>query len=254
MTPILWQSIVLGIVQGLTEFLPISSSAHLILIPRYFGWTDQGLAFDVALHLGTLVGVVAYFWQDLWDIAFAPAQRKILGYLIVATVPGALAGLLLEHKVETLFRSPHLIAIALILLGTVLGLADWRCKGEKKFTDITLGVALAIGLSQALALIPGVSRSGITITCALALGFERREAARFSFLLSVPIIAGAGILKMKAILLEPDKLALGAGFVAAALAGFLAIWALMKYVQTRRYTPFVIYRWILGIFILLRAW
>ncbi len=252
-------SLVLGIVQGLTEFLPISSSAHLILIPRYLGWEDPGLAFDVALHLGTLAGVLIYFWKDLWkllesvikpsDISLQ-ADRKTAFFLIVATIPGAIAGLLLEHKAETVFRSTSLIAITLILMGTALGIADWFNKGNKKISDLTFTMAALIGVAQGLALIPGVSRSGITITLALALGLERREAARFSFLLSVPIIAGAGILKLKAILHSPDHFALGVGFLAAAIAGFVAICGLMKYVQTRRYTPFVIYRWILGLFVL----
>ena len=255
------QSLVLGLVQGLTEFLPISSSAHLILIPRFLGWEDQGLAFDVALHLGTLVGVLAYFWKDLLILAKSvlkpgdsslQGDRRTVGFLIVATIPGAIAGLLLEHKAETVFRSPTLIATTLILMGTALAVADWLCKGNKTVSDLTFKTALTIGLAQGLALIPGVSRSGITITTALALGLERREAARFSFLLSVPIIAGAGILKFKAILSAPDHLAIAVGIAAAALAGYLAIWALMKYVQTYRYTPFVIYRWILGLFVLLR--
>jgi len=249
-----FQPIILGIVQGLTEFLPISSSAHLILIPHFLGWEDQGLAFDVALHLGTLAAVLAYFWRDFRDMVIHPSQRKTLGLLIGATIPGAIAGLLFEHKAETVFRAPALIGITLVLLGTALGLADWLCKGDKKISDLTWKTALAIGISQGFAIIPGVSRSGITITTALALGLERREAARFSFLLSAPIIAGAGLLKMKAILSSPDKLALSAGFICAAVAGFLAIWALMTYVQTRRYTPFVVYRWILGLFVLLKAW
>ena len=252
MPPSLLQPVVLGIVQGLTEFLPISSSAHLILIPYFLKWDDPGLAFDVALHLGTLVAVLSYFWRDLYEMVTVPTHRKTLGFLIVATIPGALLGLLFEHKAETAFRSPALIASALILLGTLLALADWFCKGDKKISDLTWKMALIIGISQGLALIPGVSRSGITITTALALGFERREAARFSFLLSAPIIAGAGILKFHAILLSPDKMALGAGFVCAAVAGFFAIWALMKYVQTRSYLPFAIYRWALGLFVLLR--
>jgi undecaprenyl-diphosphatase len=249
-SPAHWQSLVLGIVQGLTEFLPVSSSAHLILIPRYFGWEDPGLSYDVALHLGTLAGVLIYFWRDLWNMVALPSERKTLGFLIIATVPGAIAGLLLEHKAETVFRSPALIAYALIILGAFLAWADWRLKGNKTIADLTVATAGLIGLAQGFALIPGVSRSGITITTALALGLQRREAARFSFLMSVPIIAGAGILKFKAILLSPDKAALGIGFLSAAVAGFFAIWALMTYVQTRRYTPFVIYRWILGIFVL----
>ena len=249
MLPSLFQSLILGIVQGLTEFLPISSSAHLILIPRLFGWEDQGLSFDVALHLGTLVAVLAYFWRDILEI-LTSKDRKTLFFLIVATIPGAIAGFLLEHKAETVFRSPQLIAWTLILMGAALGLADWLGKEDKTMADLTFKIALIIGLSQSLALIPGVSRSGITIMTALFLGLKRREAARFSFLLSAPIIAGAGILKLKTILHSPDHLSLGIGFLAAALSGFLAIWAIMKYVQTRRYTPFVIYRWILGLFVL----
>lgn len=245
------QSAVLGVVQGLTEFLPISSSAHLILVPRFLGWEDQGLAFDVALHLGTLAGVLAYFWRDLRDMLLKPENRPLIGYLIVATIPGAVAGLLLEHKVETLFRSPALIAGTLMLMGAGLGLADRMNKGELKLSDVTLKTALIVGFAQALALIPGVSRSGITITTALALGLQRREAARFSFLLSMPIIAGAGLVKAKAILASPDHAAIATGFGCAAISGFIAIWALMNYVQNRRYTPFVIYRWALGLFILL---
>ena len=210
MSTSLTQSLVLGIVQGLTEFLPISSSAHLILLPRFLGWTDPGLAFDVALHLGTLGGVLAYFWKDLWNI-----PRKTIVFLTVATVPGAIAGLLLEHKAETVFRSPALIAGALILMGAALAVADWRGNGDKKISDLTLKKAILIGLAQGLALIPGVSRSGVTITTALAIGLERREAARFSFLLSIPIIAGAGMLKFKAILLSPGKMALAAGCLGA---------------------------------------
>jgi len=215
----LLQSAALGIVQGLTEFLPISSSAHLILIPYFFGWTDPGLAFDVALHLGTLVGVMAYFWKDFWEMLTLPTHRKTLGFLIVATIPGAVMGLLFEHKVETVFRSPALIAWALITMGALLAIADRKARGIKAVPDLTWADALIIGISQALALIPGVSRSGITITTALALGYKREEAARFSFLMSAPIIAGAGILKMKAILMAPDKAALGAGFICSALAG-----------------------------------
>lgn len=245
------QSAVLGVVQGLTEFLPISSSAHLILVPKFLGWEDQGLAFDVALHLGTLVGVMAYFWRDLKNILLQKEQHYLIGYLIVATIPAAVAGLLLEHKVETLFRSPALIAGTLMVMGGGLAMADRLNKGEKMLSDLTLKMALIVGLTQALALVPGVSRSGITITTALALGLQRREAARFSFLLSMPIIAGAGLLKAHTIFASPNPAAIGTGFIAAGVSGFIAIWALMRYVQRRRYTPFVIYRWVLGALILL---
>jgi undecaprenyl-diphosphatase len=157
----------------------------------------------------------------------------------------------MENRAETAFRRPALIAGALIVLGIALAIADWFCAGEKNIALMSVAAALGIGLAQALALIPGVSRSGITITVALALGFSRKEAARFSFLMSVPIIAGAGILKSKEIWLSPDKAALGAGFLSSAVAGLVAIWFLMRYVQTHRYTPFVLYRWALGAFVLL---
>jgi undecaprenyl-diphosphatase len=254
MTPASFHALVLGIVQGLTEFLPISSSAHLILIPSYLGWEDPGLAFDVALHLGTLAGVLIYFWKDLVHLATnldQPKERNTVIYLIVATIPGALAGLLLEHKVETVFRSPALIAGVLIAMGTLLGVADWLAKGNKTISDLNIGSAIGLGLSQGFALIPGVSRSGVTITTALGLGLERREAAKFSFLMSIPIIAGAGVLKSKAIMHSPDKVALGVGFLAATVAGLFAIWLLFKIIETKRYIPFVVYRWALGIFVLL---
>jgi undecaprenyl-diphosphatase len=256
----IFQAVVLGVIQGLAEFLPVSSSAHLVLAPRYFGWTDPGLAFDVALHLGTLAAVVAYFWKDLVKLASAVVQpsdpakaedRRTALYLIMATIPGAIAGLLLEHKAETVFRSAALIAGALIALGLALAIADWFCKGDRKIKDLTIGSALGMGIAQAFALIPGVSRSGVTITIGRALGMERQEAARFSFLMSFPIIAGAGLLKFKQILHSPDKIALAAGFVSAAISGLFAISLLMRYVQRHRYTPFVLYRWALGAFVLL---
>ncbi|OGR89437.1 MAG: undecaprenyl-diphosphatase UppP [Elusimicrobia bacterium RIFCSPLOWO2_01_FULL_59_12] len=256
----LFQSLFLGIVQGLGEFLPISSSAHLILLPRFMRWPDQGLAFDVALHLGTLAGVIIYFWKDLAvfirsflnpsDPGLA-RERRLAGQILLATLPGALAGLALEQKVESVFRSPHLIGWTLIGLGVLLALADYTNRGTKSLTEITWGAAAALGVAQAFALVPGVSRSGITITAALFLGIGRYSAARFSFLMSIPIIAGAGVLKFKEILGSPDKLALFVGFTGAALSGFLAIWFLLRYVQTRRYTPFVIYRWLLGALVLL---
>jgi len=247
-------SLILGIVQGLAEFLPVSSSAHLILLPRFMKWEDPGLAYDVSLHLGTLAALVVYYRKELYAMVFhldEPAQRKTLTYLIVATVPGAMAGVLLEHKAETIFRSPVLIGGALIIMGALLALADWMSKNDVLIADMPWRAALAIGIAQSFALIPGVSRSGITITVALFLGLERREAARFSFLMSIPIIAGAGLLKSKAILHSPDKLALGVGFAGAAVAGLFAIWFLFKIIQTRRYMPFVVYRWVLGLFVLL---
>ncbi len=253
-------AMVLGLLQGLAEFLPISSSAHLILAPRYFHWPDPGLAFDVALHLGTLAAVVVYFWKDLLllgkalvdpRVPQAKEKRRLVGLIAAATVPGALAGFLLEHKAETVFRSAELIACTLIIMGLLLGIADWFSKGRNKIESLSFPSALGIGLAQSFALIPGVSRSGSTITIARFLGLDRQEAARFSFLMSIPIIAGAGVLKFKEILHDPDKVALSAGFATSAVSGFLAIWVLMRYVQRHRYTPFVVYRWVLGAFVLL---
>lgn len=249
----------LGIIQGLTEFLPVSSSAHLVLFPAYFGWSDPGLAFDVALHLGTLLAVLAYFradWVPLVRSVFlikdeSLAKERALAFkLLLATIPGAIAGVLLEHRVESTFRSAELIAWALMILGALLAVADRLGKGTREIHAITPANAVMIGVAQSLALIPGVSRSGITITLALALGLERTAAARFSFLMSIPIIAGAGILKAKTIWHTPDKAMLGIGFTASAIAGFLAIWVLMRYVERHRYTPFVVYRWALGAFVL----
>ncbi|MFA5976174.1 MAG: undecaprenyl-diphosphatase UppP [Elusimicrobiota bacterium] len=253
-------SFALGVLQGLTEFLPVSSSAHLALFPRFFGWTDPGLAFDVALHLGTLAGVVAYFRKELWrfvegllhfnDSAYEQERRTVL-FLLLATVPGALAGFLFEQKVETVFRNPKLIAIVLIVMGVALGFMDRFFAGQKRITDLSVTTAVGVGMAQALALMPGVSRSGITITVALALGFAREEAAHFSFLLSIPIIAGAGIFKSRELWLSPEKGPLVVGFLGAAVAGLAAIAILMRYVQKHRYTPFILYRWALGTFVLL---
>jgi len=241
------------------EFLPISSSAHLILVPKYFGWEDFGLAFDVALHLGTLLAVTVYFWKDLFRLAQSLARpnlpggeddRRMVGLLLLATVPGAVAGLLLEHRVETVFRSPLLVAWTLIGMGIVLVAADHLFSGQKSVKEITVPMALLIGLAQGVAVVPGISRSGITITMALILGLKRRDAAYFSFLLSIPIIAGAGVLKSNEIFHSPDKTGLLFGFVGAAVMGFLAIGFLLRFVQTRRYTPFAVYRALLGTFVL----
>jgi undecaprenyl-diphosphatase len=259
MNPIEWHKFILGAVQGLGEFLPISSSAHLILVPRYFGWEDGGLAFDVALHLGTLLAVTVYFWKDLWQLVLSvlnpvdpgrAADRRLVGLLILATVPGAIIGLALEHRVETVFRSPHLVAWTLIGMGIGLFVVDYLFNGQKTMKEMTWPLALVLGIAQGVAVVPGISRSGITITMALMLGFHRRDAAKFSFLLSIPIIAGAGVLKFKDILHSPDKVGLILGFSGAALFGFLAIGFLLRYVQTRRYTPFAVYRCLLGAYVL----
>jgi undecaprenyl-diphosphatase len=196
------QAVILGLAQGLGEFLPISSSAHLVLIPWLLRWTDPGLTFDVALHVGTLVAVVLYFWKDWWQLIIKgftdvrSVKGRLFWYLVVATVPGAIAGFLLEKKAETLFRSPLLIAIMLILMGIFLYWSDHRSSKNMEMNNITFRTSLLIGISQALAIIPGVSRSGITMSTGLLMGLTREGAARFSFLLSTPIIFGAAVVKL----------------------------------------------------------
>jgi len=260
MTPL--QAIALGIIQGLSEFLPISSSAHLTLAPWLFGWEDPGLPFDVALHFGTLLAVLWYFrieWLALIRAAFGivttgrietPEKRRVV-YLIIATIPGAIGGLLLQSKAESAFRSPQLIAIALIVLGIVLWFVDKlvarvRILGEMRWTD-----SLLIGLAQVIALIPGVSRSGSTITTARGLRFDRESAAEFSFLMSMPIIAAAVVLEgPKALQQGGLTNELMSGVVASAISGWLAISILMRYVTRHSYGIFAVYRIILGLAIL----
>jgi len=260
MTPL--QAIALGIIQGLSEFLPISSSAHLTLAPWLLGWEDPGLAFDVALHLGTLIAVLWYFrmeWIALVKAAFGilttgrvetPEKRRVVA-LIIATIPGAIGGYLLQSRAESAFRDPQLIAIALIVMGIVLWLADklvdqQRVLGEMRWID-----ALLIGLSQVIALIPGVSRSGSTISTARGLRFDRESAAEFSFLMSMPIIAAAVIMEGPKALQEGGLTnELMSGVVASAISGWLAISILMRFVSRHSYGIFAFYRVALGLVVL----
>jgi undecaprenyl-diphosphatase len=243
-----FQAIILGAVQGLTEFLPVSSSAHLVLIPWLFGWPDPGLAFDVALHLGTLVALIAYYWRDWTGMAVSvftgnTPQRRLLVLLIVASIPGAIIGLALEKQAETLFREHKLlIGAALGLLGVVLWLVDKYNTAERTLRQLTLFDAAAIGLSQAFAIFPGVSRSGATITMARFLGIERQDAANFSFLMATPIIAGAGMVEGRKIIHAGINAQVGWGFIAAAIFGLIAIVGLVRFVRTRTYVPFAWYR------------
>jgi len=260
MTPL--QAIALGIIQGLSEFLPISSSAHLTLAPWLLGWEDPGLAFDVALHLGTLIAVLWYFrmeWIALVKAAFGilttgrvetPEKRRVV-YLIIATIPGAIGGYLLQSRAESAFRDPQLIAIALIVMGIVLWLVDklvdqQRVLGEMRWID-----GLLIGLSQVIALIPGVSRSGSTISTARGLRFDRESAAEFSFLMSMPIIAAAVIMEgPKALQQGGLTNELMSGVVASAISGWLAISILMRFVSRHSYGIFAFYRVALGLVVL----
>lgn len=263
-TMTLFQSILLGIIQGLTEFLPVSSSAHLILVPWLLGWThDGGLTFDIALHAGTLVALLIYFRRD-WLI-FARSVFKLrphhlsdlstlkkepdlqmAAFIVLATIPAAVLGLLLEKHVETVFRNPPLIATTLALMGVILWYVDRTSKKSLSLEKMTLREAMIIGVAQSFALVPGVSRSGSTITAGLLLGFDRAAAARFSFFLSMPIIAGACVFKLRHLNLNDIDTIFMAGITASAISGYLAIGGLLKLLRTRSYGAFAIYRLILS--------
>ncbi len=254
------QGTVLGVVQGLTEFLPVSSSGHLILVPHVFGWPDQGLTVDAVLHLGTLGALVAYFRRELVEMVTGRLSRGLGVLLVVATVPGALAGVLLEKLIEARLRSTLVIALSTAAWAVVMWLADRRAAGAPRAPGDPLervgwGRGLAIGCAQALALIPGTSRSGITITAALFCGLDRATAARFSFLLGIPITAGAGGLKLlhlvKAGLPASDAGPLLVALAATFASGWFAVWFLVGYLRTRSLAPFVVYRLLLAAAIVL---
>lgn len=247
-----FEAAILGLVQGLGEFLPISSSAHLVLAPWLFGWSYAGLTFDVALHMGTLFSVVAFFWRD-WLVLARDGLRlrrttegKLFWCLVVATVPGAAVGYLLEEQAETIFRAPLLIGIMLIVMGVILYLADKMAPARKNLQQVKFADGMWIGISQALAIIPGVSRSGITMTAGRMLGLERETAARFSFLLSTPIIMGAGLLKLKDLTPADFNAPFLTGVAVSAVTGFLAIKLLLSYLTRKNFGIFVWYRFILG--------
>lgn len=258
----IWYAILLGILQGATEFLPVSSSGHLVLIPHIFGWPDPGLALDTVLHLGTILAVVIYFWQDLWRIAravldslhtrsLADPDARLGWYLAAATIPGALGGLLLEDYFEALFGAPRVVGGFLLVTAALLLLSEYAGrKKEHALTEMAWGHALWIGVAQMLAIAPGISRSGATIAAGLLLGYRREEAARFSFLLSVPIILGSGGYQLL-------KLATGegggapllfslVGLIAAALTGFAAISGMLYLVRRQSLWPFAAYCALLG--------
>ncbi len=256
------QAIVLGIVQGLSEFLPVSSSAHLALVPWLLHWSDPGLAFDVALHFGTLLAVLWYFRAEWLKLIVAAKdivvtrrvegeeQRRVV-FLIIATIPGAIAGLALERQAEHAFRDPRLIALLLILMGIVLWWVDKSAVQDRPLGAMRWTDALLIGLAQMFAILPGVSRSGSTITAGRALALTREGAAVFSFLMSMPIIAAASLLKVPQVLrtegLSPTLIA---GVVASAVSGWLAISVLLRFVVRRSYGIFAWYRIAVGLVVL----
>jgi undecaprenyl-diphosphatase len=255
-----YEAIILGIVQGLTEFLPVSSSGHLRIVPALFGWEDPGAAFTAVTQLGTMAAVVIYFAKDIWRILhtwtrslFNPALRGDLDarmgwYVILGTLPIVVLGLVFQNQIETVARDLRLISGTLIVLGIVLLIADQRGQNTKKIENLNFFDAMMFGFAQALALIPGVSRSGATISAGLFMGYDRASAARYSFLLSIPAVVASGLFQLRDIG-SGDGPSLAFTLLATLLAfisGYASIAWLMRFVSTQSYFPFVVYRVILG--------
>ncbi len=243
-------SIILGAIQGLTELWPISSSGHLVLVPYLGGFKDYGLDLTVILHIGSLVALLVYFYSDLKKIILN--KKRLLWFILAASVPGALAGFFLEDIAETTFRNPLLVAVNLIVFGLILGLADSRGKQVDKVEGLSFLDIILIGVAQAIAIIPGVSRSGVTITVGLFTKLKREEAARFSFLLLIPILIGASFLQGFELATGSANISLSwpaimAGFLISSLVSYLALYWLFKLLKRISYWPFVIYRFILGL-------
>jgi undecaprenyl-diphosphatase len=259
---------VLGLIQGLTEFLPISSSAHLRIFPDLFGWGDPGAAFTAVIQIGTELAVLIYFRKDIWRIAsawvrslFRPAERGSLDsrmgwYIIVGSIPIVVLGVLLKDTIEQDFRNLWIIGTTLIVLGILLGVADRISKSDHKIENMSLRHSVLMGCAQTLALVPGVSRSGATITMGRLLGYDREAATRYAFLLAIPAVVGAGLFELPEIPHGdnaygpmPTLIATGVSFI----VGYAAIAWLLRYVSTNSYLPFVIYRIGLGTFTLTMA-
>ena len=255
------QAVVLGIIQGLTEFLPISSSAQLRIYPEIFGWGDPGAAFTAVIQIGTELAVLIFFRHDIWRIAtmwlrslVKPEYRGHLDarmgwFIIIGSLPIVVLGILLKDLIENDFRSLWIIGTTLIVLGIVLGLADRFGRNDKAIKEISLRDAVLMGLAQAMALIPGVSRSGATLSMGRILGYEREAATRYAFLLAIPAVVGAGLFELKEIPGGDNPYGWGPTLVATVVSfivGYAAIAWLLRYVSTRSYTPFVIYRIALG--------
>jgi undecaprenyl-diphosphatase len=265
----IFEAIILGIVQGFSEFLPISSSGHLLLVPWLFGWEaldpSDKKAFDVALHIGTLVAVVGYFRKDLAvyiregtravfrrQVPVTP-EGRLAWLLALSTVPAALVGALFESWIDETLGTPTIIGVSLIVFGGVLWWAD-RTLGHRKLENYAPRDALIVGAAQALALNPGTSRSGITMSAARFLGFDRDAAARISFLMSIPVIVGAVVFKMAKLVADgvPEDLVIPmiVGIITSGISGWVAVWGTLKLIRTRSFTPFVIYRVALGVVVL----
>ena len=254
----------LAIIQGLTEFLPISSSAHLILPSAILGWEDQGLGFDVAVHVGSLVAVLIYFRNDLalllrawfkttFQGADSNAESRMLWFIVLATLPAAVVGLVAGGFIELHLRSVAVIATTTIIFGLLLGWADWRHKGSLSLQEMSWKSACLIGIAQVLALVPGTSRSGITMTAALALGFDRNSAARFSFLMAIPIISLSGGYKALQLLSQQSVawVSIALGTIVSGLTAYFCIHAFLRLIDRIGMMPFVIYRLLLGVLLIL---
>ncbi len=254
----LLDALILGLTQGLTEFIPVSSSGHLILVGHFLNFRHSGLPFDTALDIGTLVALYAFFARDFWqigrDFVMGGPKRKLGALLLAATVPGVVVGVLVQHAAETTFRDGRLVAVNLIWVGIVMFLIDRYSRKDLGLDKVNLPRALAVGVAQAVALVPGVSRSGITITAGRALGLDRVSATRFSFLLSAPIITGATL----KVLAKPSNLhevvaapwLYVVGILAAMVSGYLAIKFLLGYLSKHGLGVFALYRIAVGIIIL----
>jgi undecaprenyl-diphosphatase len=252
----MFEAIILGIVQGLTEFLPISSTAHLILFPWFLNWRGEinTLTFDVALHAGTLLALILFFWRDWLELIFK--KQRLFGLIILASIPAGVAGFLLNDIVENNLRKPLVISIMLIAVGILMLVAE-RTNKHKGLEKTGLKDSLIIGIAQAIAIIPGVSRSGITISAGLFRGFEREASARFSFLLSTPLIAGATALHLKEALISQtnhDFRLFFAGIITSFITGFIAIKFLLKFLKKNPLNLFVYYRFVLSAVIIAGIW
>lgn len=247
------QAIIYGIIQGLGEFLPISSTAHITLLPWFFGWKDPGLEFDIAMHMGTLIAVVIFFWKDWIKLIKAgltdvkSSEGRLFWYIILACVPGGIFGVLFEDQIATTFRNPILIGVMLIAMGILLYVADKFFESKVQLKEIGLKRSFLIGVSQALAMFPGVSRSGITMAAGRAMGVKREDAARFTFLLSTPFIFLSGVYKAKDLVsVSVETAPFIAAIVTSAIVGALSIKFLLNYLKRRGFGIFTVYRLILG--------
>ncbi len=249
--------IILAIIQGLSEFLPISSSAHLLITPWLFHWSDPGLSFDAAIHLGTALALIIYFWRDIWELV--RRKDKLIWYILIASIPGALFGFLgdkwIDNNFHTSSSAPLIVGVSMIVFSVALYLIDHHARLKRPLSAIKLPDAVWVGIGQTLALMPGVSRSGATISTGLLLGFKREDAARFSFLLAIPVTLGAGAYKTLQLVSAKNTTTISTadvivGVIIAAVVGWLVIKWLLQYLNNHNLNIFVIYRILFGLLVI----